>query len=314
MSRSPHDRPVNASKLGRSLRAIRRSRGLRQVDVATEAGVSQALVSSIEGGRCGTVAIATLERVVSAVGADLECSVRYRGGELDRLLDEAHAATTIAALARLRAAGWSALTEVSFNHYGDRGSVDILALSPATRPALVVEVKSEIASAEELLRRLDVKARLGGRLALDRFGERPARVARLLVVRDSTANRARVERLEPLLAAALPLRSGELRRWLAAPGPMVGGLLFVNAARNTSGGAGMRGARRVRRPAGGGRDQTEHDRAITAAASGPPGAGTTDTSARADSPAGREQPQGVPAPGLIARPAASSHRGYQRPG
>jgi transcriptional regulator with XRE-family HTH domain len=272
VSRVPHDRPMNAWKVGRSLRAIRRSRGLRQVDVATEAGVSQALVSSIERGRCGTVAVSTLDRVVSAAGADLECLVRYRSAELDRLLDEAHAATTIAALARLRAAGWSALTVVSFNHYGDRGSVDILALHPTTRTVLVVEVKSEIASAEEMLRRLDVKARLGGRLALDRFGERPARVARLLVVRDSTVNRARVRRLEPLLAAALPLRSGELRRWLAAPGPMVGGLLFVDAARDTSGGAGTRGARRVRRSAGAERDQVEHDRAINAPSERPAGA------------------------------------------
>jgi transcriptional regulator with XRE-family HTH domain len=253
---------MNAWRLGRSLRAIRRSRGLRQIDVATQAGVSQALVSSIERGRCATVAVGTLDRVVSAVGADLECMVRYKGAALDRLLDEAHAATTIAALARLRSVGWSALTEVSFNHFGDRGSVDILALHPATRTALVVEVKSEIASAEEMLRRLDVKARLGGRLALERFGERPVRVARLLVVRESTANRAHVARLEPILAAALPLRAVELRRWLASPGPSIGGLLFLPAARDTSGGVAPRGARRVRRPAGSGSDTVEHAAAV----------------------------------------------------
>jgi transcriptional regulator with XRE-family HTH domain len=253
---------MNAWKVGRAVRAIRSSRGLRQADVAAEAGVSQALVSAIERGRCATVAVGTLERVVAAVGADLECLVRYRGAELDRLLDEAHAATTIAALARLRAAGWSALTEVSFNHYGDRGSVDILALHPATRTALVVEVKSEIASGEEMLRRLDVKARVGGRLALERFGERPVRVARLLVVRDSTANRSRVARLEPLLAGALPLRSGELRRWLASPGPAIGGLLFLPTARDSSRGAVGRGARRVRRPTGSGHEQIEHVEAV----------------------------------------------------
>jgi transcriptional regulator with XRE-family HTH domain len=259
---------MNPSKMGRSLRAIRRSRGLRQVDVATRAGVSQALVSSIERGRCATVAVGTLERVVTAVGADLECMVRYNGAEFDRLLDEAHAATTIAALARLRTAGWIALTEVTFNHYGDRGSVDILAMHAATRTALVVEVKSEIASAEEMLRRLDVKARLGSRLAIERFGERPVRVARLLVVRDSTVNRVRVARLELILAPALPLRSAELRRWLASPGPAIGGLLFLHAARDTNGGAAMRGARRVRRQAGSAHDpiqraEAAHDAGTT---------------------------------------------------
>jgi hypothetical protein len=74
-------------------------------------------------------------------------------------------------LGTLRAGGWTTAVEVTFNHYGDRGSIDVLAVHPVARIALVVEVKTEITSAEETLRRLDVKVRLGAGLA------RAARVA-----------------------------------------------------------------------------------------------------------------------------------------
>ncbi len=180
-------------RIGRSLRAIRRSRGQRQLDVARAAGVSQTLVSAIERGHGGRVLVATLGLVV-----------RYRGGTLDRLVDERHAATVAGVLGTLHSRGWTTAVEVTFNHHGDRRSIDVLAVHPITRAALVVEVKSAIASAEETLRRLDVKVRLGAVLARQRFGLPVERVAPLLAMLDSTANRRRVARLAPLFDPAFP--------------------------------------------------------------------------------------------------------------
>jgi transcriptional regulator with XRE-family HTH domain len=237
---------VNQLRVGRSFRAIRRSQGVRQVDVAQVAGCSQGLVSAIERGHCAAISLAALGRVFAALGADVDVIVRYRGADLDRLLDERHAAAAMAVLPLLRKHGWGVISEVTFNHYGDRGSIDLLAFHPPTRTALVVEVKTELVSAEETLRRLDVKVRIAPSLVPDRVGERAARVVGLLAVVDSTANRSRVARLAPLLETAFPLRSAELRHWLRAPGPAIGGLLFV---RNTSPGIRTRGSRRVRRPA-----------------------------------------------------------------
>lgn len=245
-------------RVGRSLRAIRRSKSWRQVDLAGAAGVSQGLVSEIERGHCGAVSVTTLVRVFAALGADLDCVPRYRGADLDRLLDERHAATTIALMPLLRGRGWLGATEVTFNHYGDRGSIDLLAYHPATRTALVVEVKTEIASAEETLRRLDMKVRLASGLVRDRFGERPARVARLLAVLDSTANRSRIGRLGPMLDESLPLRSAALRRWLRAPGPAAGGVLFVRRVRNISHATAPQGSRRVARPRTAAAGRAEH--------------------------------------------------------
>ena len=234
-------------RLGRSLRVIRRSRGQRQLDVAQAAGVSQTLVSAVERVHGARLSVGTLARVFAALDADLELVVRYRGGTLDRLLDERHAATVAAVLGTLRARGWTTAVEVTFNHYGDRGSIDVLAVHPVARIVLVVEVKTEITSAKETLRRLDVKVRVGAGLARERFGLPVTRVVPLLAVLDSTANRSRVLRLAPLLDPAFPIRSARLRQWLANPGAAGGGLLFVRISRASAGGAGMSGSHRVRR-------------------------------------------------------------------
>lgn len=243
---------MDGSRVGQALRALRRSRKLRQVDVARAARLSQSTVSAIECGRWGTLTVDALRQVFEAVGADFVCIVRYRGAEIDRLLDARHADVSIAVAALLRQHGWIVLSEVSFNQFGDRGSVDLLAWHPGTRTLLVVEVKSEIASAEETLRRLDVKARLGPELAKERFGVRPARVVRLLALSDRTANRDRVARLDGLFGSTFPLRGRALRLWLRQPGPVPagvpGGLLFVDVPRNTSRDGVTVGPKRVRRP------------------------------------------------------------------
>ncbi len=238
---------MNAPKLGRSLRVLRRARALRQCDVAEAAGVAQSTVSDIERGDVDAMPLRVLCRVFEVLEANVDVVVRYRGGELDRLLDESHAATVAALAGHLRGGGWRVAVEISFNHYGDRGAIDLLAYHVASRTLLVVEVKSMIASAEETLRRLDVKVRVAPLLAPARFGEKPTRVVRLLAVRASTANRQRVARLAALFEPAFPLRGRQLAAWLRSPGPIVGGqaggLLFV---RDTAPADRMRGVRRVR--------------------------------------------------------------------
>ena len=239
---------MNDVALGRALRAIRINLGFRQVDVATKAGVAQQLVSRIERGDSGRMSRQTVDRVLGAVGADVVTTVRWRGGQLDRLLDEGHAALVGAMADLLRRHGWQVLTEVTYAEWGERGSVDILAWHAATRRLLVVEIKTEIASAEELLRRHDEKVRLGPKLARDRFGVSPRSVTRLLVLAKRTSNRTRLARLEASVGATYPARGPAVRAWIAdasATDAMHGLLLLrePNRAR--------RGIRRVRhaRPA-----------------------------------------------------------------
>src|SRR2546422_10670550 len=134
---------MDDARIGRALRALRLRRGLRQIDVAVRAAVSQGTVSLIERGHIATLSIATARNVFAAVDAGFEGAVIWRGGGLDHLLDELHARLVGAAVNRLRAAGWEMSVEATYSVYGERGSIDVLAGHKSTRTILVEEVKSE---------------------------------------------------------------------------------------------------------------------------------------------------------------------------
>lgn len=87
-----------------------------------------------------------------------------RGAQIGRQIDWRHAALVEAVVELLAPLGWEPTVEYSFNHYGDRGSVDVLAWHPETRALLVVEVKSDLRNLQETLHALDVKRRVVPRL------------------------------------------------------------------------------------------------------------------------------------------------------
>lgn len=123
-------RVFDPQRIGRSLRAIRIRLGWRQMDLALRAKVSRAFVSKVERGLFGSSEFAKVQAICAALGADLDVRVRWRGEGLDRLLDEGHATLVDLVVGLLRAAGWEVALEVTFNVYGDRGSIDILAWHP----------------------------------------------------------------------------------------------------------------------------------------------------------------------------------------
>jgi hypothetical protein len=136
---------------------------------------------------------------------------------------------------------------VRFAHFGERGSIDVLAFHAASRTLLVIEVKTEIASVEETLRRLDTKLRLAPRVAEERFGWRAARVSRWLAVLDTRTARRRVERHAVVFSRAFPLWGWAARSWLRSPGPSAGLLLFLTPTRAAGATRGPATIRRVRR-------------------------------------------------------------------
>ncbi|OGN86578.1 MAG: hypothetical protein A2X23_09605 [Chloroflexi bacterium GWC2_73_18] len=218
---------MDGRKVGASLRALRRRRAWRQADLERATGVSRSAVSLMELGRLDGVAIGTLRRVVEGLDASLVIDVRWRGGALDRLLDERHAALAATVATILRTDGWHVEVEVSYSRYGERGSIDLLAWQASSRTLLVVEIKSELTSIEETLRKHDQKVRLAPAVAAERFGWRPAAVGRLLVLPAGTAARRRVARHASLFDAALPVRGRALRTWIRDPRGPLSGLWFV---------------------------------------------------------------------------------------
>jgi transcriptional regulator with XRE-family HTH domain len=243
---------VNDARIGRALRELPRRKHLRQVDVAARAHVSQGTISLIERGHLGRLSLATIGLVFGAVDAGFEGVVIWRGGGLDRLLDARHAALVAATIDILRRFGWTVAVEVTYSVYGERGSIDIMAIHTGVRIGLVVEVKSELTSIEEMGRKLDEKEQLvRSRLCLERFGCTPDAIGRIVVLPDSGAARRRVEANRSLLQALLPARGNDVRSWLRAPAGSLAGTLFVADTNGRRGKHRAPGPNRVRRPESG---------------------------------------------------------------
>ena len=150
------------------------------------------MVSRLERGRIAAMAVGSVREIAQALDAEVLLVVRWRGGELDRLMDEGHATLVGRAVEILQSLGWETRSEVSYSIYGERGSIDVLAWHAPTRTLLVVEVKSELISVEETLRVHDAKLRLAPRIAAERFGWQATATARLLVLPDLSTARRRV--------------------------------------------------------------------------------------------------------------------------
>jgi transcriptional regulator with XRE-family HTH domain len=238
---------VNNLQVGRAARALRHRLGLRQADIAERVGLGHDLVSRIERGRIDGMTIRTLRRLFDGFDAEVVLTIRWRGGELDRVMDRRHATLAETVTKRLVRLRWTVLPEVSFSEYGERGSIDLLAWHAPTRTVLVIELKTELTSIEETIRRHDVKERLAATIGLERFGARPAAIARLLVLPGERTPRRHVAAFDNVLRRAYPARGRSAREWLSAPSGPMSGLIFVPSTDGTRVGQRVSPVRRVHR-------------------------------------------------------------------
>ena len=232
-------------RVGAIIRAVRIRRRWRQSDLAARAGVSCSTISRIERGRLDSIPLGVTRKVAAVMDIRLEYVARWRGGELDRLLNARHAALhESVAQFFARHPGWQAVPEVSFSIYGERGAVDVLAWHEGTETVLVVELKTDIVDVQELLGTIDRKRRLARVIARER-GWTARRVGVWLVVLDSAVNRRRFEAHRTVIRAALPEEGRRMRRWLAEPtGDVAAASFWANNARVPT----LRSQQRVREP------------------------------------------------------------------
>lgn len=234
---------VDAVRIGRVVRAIRQRRRWRQADLARRAGVSQSLIARVERGGGDRLTLATLERILAALGTRLNARVDWNGEVADRLLDAEHAQLVEAVVEILRRGGWEPVPEVTFAVYGERGSIDVLAWHVATRTLLVVEVKSVVPDVQATVATFDRKERLADRVARAR-GWKPLRIASVLVVAESSTNRRRIATHGATFASRFTHDTRAGRRFISepatSPGPLRG-LWFLS--RRTGAGGSRRGAR-----------------------------------------------------------------------
>ncbi len=203
-------------ELGRIARAIRRRKRLRQQDVARLAGTHRSTISKLEIGGASHLTLRTTRRIFDALGGRLDVRALWNGPQLDRLLDEKHAALAAGWKQRLERWQWVVRAEASFSRYGERGRVDLLAWQPAQRILVVIEIKTAMVDAQGLLGPLDVKARLAPTIAGELGWGRPQLVVPMIVFAGESTVRRRVAALAPLFTS-FDLRGRSAVGWLHSP-------------------------------------------------------------------------------------------------
>jgi transcriptional regulator with XRE-family HTH domain len=218
-------------QVGRVFRAVRLRLGSRQQDVADQAGVSRQVVSRIECGHLDQVSPAALRAVARVLSVHLELTARWRGGDLDRLLNRRHAALHEAALGMFAGlAGWHVVSEVSFNVWGERGIIDLVGWNEEHRALALGELKSEFVDPGELVGTMDRRERLAAAIVESR-GWRPLVVGMWVIAADTRTNRRHLAASRKLLRGAFPADGHAMARWLVRPVTSIRGLSFVSVPR-----------------------------------------------------------------------------------
>ena len=236
---------MDDQRLGATIRAVRLRRGLRQVDLATQARVSPSTISRVERGHAGPLTVDMLRRIAAALDIRLDIVPRWRAGDLDRLLNAKHSQLheLVARWFARELPLWVLVPEVSYAIYSERGVIDIVAWHPSRRAILVIELKTDIVDVNQLIGKVGEKARLVRQIVRDR-GWDPLTVSTWVIVAASRTNRGRLAAHRAVLGAAFPAKAGQMRQWLADPAGTVAGLSMwtERAARS------LTSTRRVRPP------------------------------------------------------------------
>ena len=209
--------------------------------------MSRAAVSDIERGRMDRYTIASVRRVLRALEADGEMTVRWGGpGDLDRLLDRDHALLVRAWAETHRRHGWEVWPEASYSVYGERGRIDLLAFHPPTGTLEVAEMKTGLWDLQDTLGRLDAKVRLARGVAAERGWDVRGVVGALVIAEGRTARRRIAE--HAVLFGGYEVRGRAARAFVRRPRGGVRGLLtFVTLPDSNHGRLRRAGQRSVRR-------------------------------------------------------------------
>jgi len=232
-------------RAGRYVAAVRVHLGLRQDDIARMAGVDQKVVSLIETGHLDRVSVKRFRRVCTALEIESSIDLRWRSGLGDRLIDTAHAAIVESVVITLGRAGWEVTPEFSFNVFGDRGSVDVLAWHPATRALLIIEVKTRLTDLQAMLLSLSRKVRVVPGEVARVQGLARSSLGTVLVVAATHGNRSVVDQHRATFTAVMPATTAEVKRWLTSPSRDLAGIWFVPLTRGSRAAKALAGRIRV---------------------------------------------------------------------
>jgi transcriptional regulator with XRE-family HTH domain len=217
---------MGPQELGTLFRAVRRRRGLRQIDVARLAGVSDSTVSLVERGHLESLSFGKIKVLAAALDVRVDVTGSWRGGDGSRLVNRAHSllaesfAEFVAQLAE-----WLFEPEVSVSFSGERAILDTLGFHRRTAHLAVMEFKTEIVDFNGVLGTLSRYVRLARRAAEER-GWPVQMVSCWLIVTDTRTNRRHFAEHAALVRARFPADGRQFRAFLLHPDSPTFGVLF----------------------------------------------------------------------------------------
>ena len=215
-------------RLGSTIRTVRLRRRWTQAQLARTVGVSRATISRLERGHIGMLTLDTLRNACRALDVRVDVIARWRGGDLDRLMNAAHASMHDAMAAEFdRMSGWVVRPEVSFSIYGERGVIDLLAWNAELRALLIIELKTQVVDLSDLMATTDRRRRLARSIALEQ-GWDPVVIGVWAAIIRSRTNQRRVAAHARVLRAAFPDDGRAVRGWLRKPAGRLAALSFVS--------------------------------------------------------------------------------------
>ena len=207
-----------ATRLGVALRDARIAAGMRQLDVAAAAGISQSRVGELERGLGTGATIEVWALAAAAVGEKLVGFLEVAPGATPPR-DIEHLRRQASLISFAEPGGWQALPELALDRGAIRSrSADLVLLRRARREAALAEIWDWFDDVGASLRSLDGKRdALARHLEAEAPGTEPWTIRCLFVVRQTRRNVRMVAELRPLFRARFPGRAKHWLRGLADP-------------------------------------------------------------------------------------------------
>lgn len=118
--------PRDDRRLAAASKVLRHRLGISQAGLVGT-GKSRHIPAAIEDGDAGRLRLDDVRAHFARLGATIRVTVWFEGALLDRLIDAEHAEVVEAGVRELQKSQWPVVqTEVTFNKWGERGSIDFL--------------------------------------------------------------------------------------------------------------------------------------------------------------------------------------------
>lgn len=200
------------------IKRARASVGWSREELASRANTSPTRIWRLETADPAAFELGSVDRVLCAMGLRLNLEIHgLHLAEREAQRDLVHAAAVAALAGRLRRAGWRVIAEVPTGALAPTGWMDIVAYRPSDNAVLVIEVKTAIPDAGDVMRQV-TRYEIEAPWAAMRQGWQPSLIRVALVVLDTQEATRTVAANRELFKAAFTGRPQDLAAWILDPG------------------------------------------------------------------------------------------------